>query len=77
MILGRNERYLGHMPYRLPILYVCAECGGETRICFGASGGYTIGCRTDANHEGLKSRAQVEQEKSLQVVVDATEMIEA
>ena len=76
MILGRNERYLGHMPYRLPILYVCAECGGEIRICYGASGGYTISCRTDARHDGLKSRAQVEQERSLQAVADATEKAE-
>ena len=76
MILGRNERYLGHMPYRLPILYVCAECGGEIRVCFSTSSGYTISCRAYLNHGGLKSRAQVEQEKSLQAVADSTEKAE-
>ena len=40
-------------------------------------GGYRITCLTDEKHGGLKSRAQVEQEKSLKSVADATEMIEA
>lgn len=73
MILGRNDRYLGHMPYRLPTLYVCAECGGEIRCCCEASGGYNVTCRTDERHDGLKSRAQVEQEASLKAVADSTE----
>ena len=73
MNLGRNDRYLGHMPYRLPILYVCAECGGEIRCCCEASGGYNVTCRTDERHDGLKSRAQVEQEASLKAVADSTE----
>ena len=61
------------MPYRLPILYVCAECGGEIRVCYGASGGYTISCRTDSNHDGLKSRAQVEEAEALRSIINATE----
>ena len=73
MILGRNDRYLGHMPYRLPMLYACAECGGEIRCCCEASGGYNVTCRTDERHDGLKSRAQVEQEASLKAVADSTE----
>jgi len=73
MNLGRNDRYLGHMPYRLPILYVCAECGGEIRCCCTGDGGYEVACRIDERHDGLKSRAQVEQEASLQAVADSTE----
>ena len=73
MILGRNDRYLGHMAYRLPTLYVCAECGGEIRCCCEVSGGYNVTCRTDERHDGLKSRAQVEQEASLKAVADSTE----
>ena len=61
------------MPYRLPTLYVCAECGGEIRCCCEASGGYNVTCRTDERHDGLKSRAQVEQEASLKAVADSTE----
>src|SRR3990167_9816919 len=73
MNLGRNDRYLGHMPYRLPILYVCAECGGEIRCLCTADGGYVVICRIEEKHDGLKSRTQVEQEKSLQSVADSTE----
>jgi len=68
MILGRHDRYLGHLPYRLPTLYVCAECGGEIRCCCTGDGGYEVTCRTDERHDGLKSRAQVELERSLQAM---------
>ena len=37
------------------------------------SGGYNVTCRTDERHDGLKSRAQVEQEASLKAVADSTE----
>ena len=76
MILGRHDKYLGHMPYRLPILYVCAECGDEIRCCCTPDGGYRITCLTDEKHVGLKSRAQVEQDKALQAVADSTEKAE-
>ena len=66
MKLGRYDKHLGHMPYRLPILYICAECGGEIRCCCTGDGGYEVTCRTeDERHDGLKSRAQVEQESAL------------
>ena len=73
MNLGRNDRYLGHMPYRLPILYVCAECGYYVSCFCTPDGGYRIICRADERHDGLKSRAQVEQESALQAVSDSTE----
>jgi len=73
MKLGRYDKHLGHMPYRLPILYICAECGGEIRCCCTGEGGYEVTCRTDERHDGLKSRAQIEQEKSSQSVADTTE----
>ena len=61
------------MPYRLPTLYVCAECGDEVRCCCTVDGGYEVTCRTDERHDGLKSRAQIEQESALQAVSDSTE----
>ena len=73
MNISRHGKFDGHLPYRLPTLYVCAECGGEIRCCCGASGGYNVTCRTDERHDGLKSRAQIEQEKSSQSVADTTE----
>ena len=73
MKLSRHGKFDGHLPYRLPILYICAECGGEIRCCCEASGGYNVTCRTDERHDGLKSRAQVEQEASLKAVADSTE----
>ena len=73
MKLSRHGKFDGHLPYRLPTLYVCAECGGEIRCCCEASGGYEVTCRTDERHDGLKSRAQVEQEASLKAVADSTE----
>jgi len=71
--LSRHGKFDGHLPYRLPTLYVCAECGGEIRCCCTVDGGYEVTCRTDARHDGLKSRTQVEQEKSLQSAADSTE----
>ena len=65
MKIGRYGKFDGHLPYCLPTLYVCAECGGEIRCCCEASGGYNVTCRTDERHDGLKSRAQVEQESAL------------
>lgn len=65
MNLGRHDKYQGHMPYRLPILYICAECSGEIRCWCDADGGYNVTCREDERHDGLKSRAQVEQESEL------------
>ena len=73
MKLSRHGKFDGHLPYRLPTLYVCAECGGEIRCCCTVDGGYEVTCRTDARHDGLKSRTQVEQEKSLQSAADSTE----
>ena len=65
MILSRHGKFDGHMLYRLPTLYVCAECGDEIRCCCTPDGGYNVTCRDDERHEGLKSRAQVEQEVEL------------
>lgn len=65
MNLGRHEKYQGHMPYRLPILFVCAECGGGIRVCCTPDGGYEVVCREDERHDGLKSGAQIEQESEL------------
>ena len=76
MKLGRYDRYLGHMPYRLPILFACAECGGGIRVCCTLDGGYSVVCMEDEKHDGLKSSALVEQEKALQVVSDNAEKFE-
>ena len=73
MNLSRHGKFDGHLPYRLPTLYVCAECGGEIRCCCTVDGGYEVTCRTDERHDGLKSRAQVEQEALFQAVADSTE----
>ena len=73
MKLSRHGKFDGHLPYRLPILYICAECGGEIRCCCTGDGGYEVACRVDERHDGLKSRAQVEQESALQAVSDSTE----
>ena len=75
MILGRYELYDGHMPYRLPVLYVCAECGGEIRVYCEADGGYSVVCRTDERHECLKSRTLAEQEAILQTVANTADNI--
>src|SRR3990167_11470062 len=73
MKIGRYCKFDGYLPYRLPTLYVCAECGGEIRCCCTGEGGYEVACRIDERHDGLKSRAQVEQESALQAVADSTE----
>jgi len=75
MKLSRHGKFDGHLPYRLPTVYVCAECGGEIRCCCTSDGGYEVTCRTDERHDGLKSREQVEQEASLQAVADSTEKV--
>ena len=61
MKLGRYDKYLGHMPYRLPILFVCAECGGGISVCCTDDGGYNVICMADERHEGLKAEALAEQ----------------
>ena|SRR3990167_8726414 len=70
MKLGRFDKYLGHMPYRFPILFVCAECEGWIRVCCTDDGGYSVVCAVDERHEGLKSSALVEQEKAWREVSD-------
>jgi len=59
--LGRYDKYLGHMPYRLPILFVCAECGGGISVCCTDDGGYNVICMADERHEGLRSSEEVQQ----------------
>src|SRR3990167_9451803 len=55
MKLGRYDKYLGHMPYRLPILFACAECGGGIRVVCTPDGGYDVACLANSDHEGLAS----------------------
>ena len=73
MKLSRHGKFDGHLPYRLPTLYVCAECGGEIRCCCTGDGGYEVACRVDERHNGLKSGAQAEQDRRLKAVADSTE----
>ena len=55
MKLGRYDKYLGHMPYRLPILFACAECGGGIRVVCMPDGGYDVACLANNEHPGVSS----------------------
>ena len=56
MILGRHDKYQGYSPHTLPLFYVCAECGGEVRCGILYGGEFSVNCRIETRHEGLKKR---------------------